>query len=107
MYLSLLREPHFQLPPMPIPYIDKWVHLVMYVILSAILSGDLLRDRVRPSIVLAIAIAVSAIYGGAIELLQEYCFPPRTGEWLDWAADIAGATTGALMVQASRYCIRK
>ena len=103
MYLSLMREPHFQLPPMPIPYIDKWMHLLMYMILSAIMAGDILRDKAKPAMALAVAITVSAIYGGAIELLQEYCFPPRTGEWLDWAADTAGAIMGAGMIWLLTY----
>ena len=30
------------------------------------------------------------LYGGLMELLQEYYFPPRTGDWEDWIADIVG-----------------
>lgn len=94
MYLSLMREPHFNIDMSHIPHFDKVVHGLMYLGLSLILSLDLKRDNLNIGLVALITIVLSSVYGGVIELLQEYYFPPRTGEWLDWAADIAGAVLG-------------
>lgn len=95
MYLSLLREPHFQLPEIRIAYLDKWVHGLMYMLLGIVFTFDLRRDGVRLPTAALPAIVLPSLYGGLIEILQEYCFAPRTGEWLDWAADIAGVMVGA------------
>ncbi|MBR1563941.1 MAG: VanZ family protein [Paludibacteraceae bacterium] len=95
MYLSLLREPHFQLPEISIAYLDKWVHGLMYMVLGIVFTFDLRRDGVRLPTAALPAIVLPSLYGGLIEILQEYCFAPRTGEWLDWAADIAGVMVGA------------
>jgi VanZ family protein len=34
--------------------------------------------------------ALPVIFGGVIEIVQSAYFPPRTGDWFDWVADIAG-----------------
>ena len=107
MYLSLLREPHLRFPEIEIAYADKWVHMVMYLILGALTVCDLSRDNVRPKLAAAIAIVLPSLYGGGIELLQEYFFPPRTGEWLDWAADIAGVVIGAGVALICCRCRRR
>lgn len=94
-YFSLLREPHFRIiPPITIPHIDKLVHLLMYMFLSAVFSFDLKRDKQTMTVILTLSVLVPTIYGGIIEILQERFFYPRTGEWLDWAADAIGALIG-------------
>lgn len=95
MYLSLLREPHFQLPEIRIAHLDKWIHGLMYMVLGVVFTLDLKRDGVRLPTAALPALVLPSLYGGLIEILQEYCFAPRTGEWLDWAADIAGVMAGA------------
>ena len=36
-----------------------------------------------------------ALMGGLIELAQAYCtFGRRSGEWMDWAADVVGVVVG-------------
>ena len=83
-YLSLLREPSIALPS--VPGIDKWIHGVMYLILTL----TLLWDSQQRSNLWWIAGVFSAIFGGFIEVLQELCFYPRTGDWMDWLADCIG-----------------
>ena len=97
MYLSLLREPHFQLPEIRIAHLDKWIHGLMYMMLGMVFTLDLKRDGVRLPTAALPAIVLPSLYGGLIEILQEYCFAPRTGEWLDWAADIAGVMVGVII----------
>lgn len=94
-YLSLLREPHITLPQEYLfPHIDKVVHFCMYLFLSVIMANDLHRDKQRLTIVCLLSVLISSFYGGLIEILQDCYFPPRTGEWLDWVADTAGAIAG-------------
>mgnify|MGYP003409265403 CR=1 FL=1 len=83
-YISLLREPSIALPS--VPGIDKWIHGVMYLILTLTLLWD---SQQRPNL-WWIAGVFSAIFGGFIEVLQELFFYPRTGDWMDWLADCIG-----------------
>ena len=83
-YVSLLREPNVSLPH--IVGIDKWIHGVMYLILTLTLLWD---SQQRPNL-WWIAGVFSAIFGGFIEVLQELFFYPRTGDWMDWLADCIG-----------------
>ena len=53
-----------------------------------------------------VCFAVIAVLGGAIELLQENYFPPRRGEWLDWAADLAGGGLGLLAAVGVKHIFR-
>jgi VanZ family protein len=34
------------------------------------------------------------LYGGLIEVLKERFFYPRTGDWMDWVADVLGVVLG-------------
>ncbi|GHT57445.1 hypothetical protein FACS18945_1770 [Bacteroidia bacterium] len=100
----------------PMPYLDKVVHIIMYMVLAGTLvweqarianprrqepsnkpNGILrLRSVTKPAMT-AVTIALPILYGGLLELLQEYFFPPRTGDWLDFLADIAGVLLGVLI----------
>ena len=42
--------------------------------------------------------AVAILYGGAIELLQNYIFTWRDGDWNDLFADTVGAAMGTFSV---------
>lgn len=94
-YLSL--APHM---PSGLPKIqwfahqDKLVHALMYVGLGGALALNMRRAGHSWRLIAIWAITLPCLYGGVIELLQEAYFPPRTGEWLDWAADIAGTLVG-------------
>ena len=95
LYGSLIREPHFQLPP--VEGADKWAHVLMYLGLGATLMWDMLRDRQHGWKLWVTALAVPIVYGGVIEILQENFFYPRTGDWWDWLADIVGTVTGCVV----------
>ena len=75
---------------------DKVVHFFLYMLLSLVICRDFFRQEVafssRKMIVWAIILPI--LYGGLIEILQENFFPPRTGEWGDWGADILGVMAG-------------
>ncbi len=75
---------------------DKIVHFFLYMFLSLAICRDFFRQSVSfSSLKMYIwAIALPILYGGLIEILQENFFPPRTGEWGDWLADILGVLAG-------------
>ena len=56
----------------------------------------MLRDRQQGWRLWIVALAVPMVYGGVIEILQENFFYPRTGDWWDWLADIAGTVVGCV-----------
>lgn len=78
---------------------DKVAHGLMYLVLAAVFCRDLSKEpgRGEESLRHLCAWLLPTLYGGAIELLQQYCFPPRTGDLLDWAADAVGALIGCYL----------
>ncbi len=42
-------------------------------------------------------IIIPSIYGGAIELMQEYFFTFRSAEWADYVADILGSVSAGIL----------
>jgi VanZ family protein len=110
---------------------DKLIHLLMYLGLGLMLNFEVFRHygldsqspnkkegysrrlRVKPAarlcrlaqprMTLFFVLAFPILYGGIIELLQANFFPPRTGEWLDFAAN----TTGVLLAYLIYHKILK
>ena len=91
-YVCLLREPHVTLPP--VTDMDKWAHGVMYLVLALVMLWDNKKVGIQASYSWMIVVLFSAIFGGFIEILQEYFFYPRTGDWMDWLADCTGTWVG-------------
>ena len=76
-----------------IPHADKLVHLVMYILLGVACSADSRAIMSKFGRIFLCPI-FPILYGGMMELLQEYYFPPRTGEWADFAFDAIGVLIG-------------
>lgn len=79
---------------------DKIVHFCMYLGLSGATAINYLhgeRGLVCNYKLLITAFLLPILYGGFIELLQHYYFPPRAGDWFDFLADALG-TLAALPV---------
>lgn len=81
-----------------VPFIDKWVHIVMYFVLSSSLWIEYLRSHVRINYKkLGIgAILLPILMSGLIELLQAYCTETRSGDWMDFLANSLGVALAAL-----------
>lgn len=93
--LSVMQSP---LPDSGMPQgLDKIAHLCMYAALAFVFSLDCRRDGRSTTAAFWFPLVAASLYGGAMELVQQYFFPPRTGEWADFIADIAGALTGAII----------
>lgn len=90
-YVSLLREPSISLPY--VIGMDKWIHAIMYLVLTLTLLWD---SQQRPKLWWIVAV-FSAIFGGFIEVLQEQFFYPRTGDWMDWLADCMGVIVAIIV----------
>lgn len=66
---------------------DKAHHIIGFAAL--VLPGCILRPNWAGAL-----LAFAVVYGGAIELVQPHV--GRSGEWTDFAADVAGAFAGGL-----------
>ena len=81
-----------------VAFIDKWTHLAMYGTTCAVIFAETLRahgpgcSRRR---LLVTAWLLPVLMSGLIEILQATCTGGRrSGEWLDFAANSAGAAIG-------------
>lgn len=67
--------------------------MVAYMVLALCIASDDWRVKIPNKVIYLSAVLFPIIYGGLIEITQQY-FPPRQAEWLDWLADIIGVLTG-------------
>ena len=116
LYLSFSPPSTFESVPRisQFPHSDKVIHFAMFFVLTAVLIYERANERkretstknknilenknsrlrafapssIRPFVLLCFVFPIAL--GGIIEILQEMFFKPRSAEWLDWAADIAG-----------------
>lgn len=73
---------------------DKIVHFFMYLGLSGATAINYIhgeRGNVNVKKMIIAAFLFPVFYGGFIEILQNYFFPPRTGDWFDFLADLLGS----------------
>ena len=103
-YLSSQSHPDEQLPSFLLKDVsDKVLHAVEYAGL-AVLCYRAFRWAAGPSAArqaLVLAIVTASIYGITDEVHQ-FFVPFRESSWLDWLADTAGATVGALSWKSIR-----
>ncbi len=100
LYLSIApKMPDFDILDFDLK--DKVMHGGAYVLLSMIVCYELYRQRYAfdEKKMFLWGILYPIVYGGVIELLQERFFPPRTGEWSDWLADIIGTLIGFFLAK--------
>lgn len=96
LYLSFFPVPHTELED--VPFIDKWVHIVMYGGYTLVMWIEYLRSHARihfTRTLLGFVIA-PVVLSGIIELLQEYCTTTRSGDWFDLLANALGIVLSAL-----------
>ena len=72
---------------------DFFGHMAFYFLLSCMLLLESWKDGVAlySRKMLLVVVAIPVVYGAVIEFVQEYFFPPRSAEWMDWLSDILGA----------------
>ena len=75
-----------------VPFIDKWVHFVMYGSLTFAMYVDRRLQHSNTNITfITTAFLFPSLWGGLMELVQAYLTTCRSGEWLDFYADAFGA----------------
>lgn len=102
LYLSFAPPSDFKaIPKINIAYFDKFVHVILYIVLAMVLIIDFLKTTkaVVPKMRFIIQCLIFPIVlGGFIELAQDQWFYPRTAEWIDWLSDILGTSAGAFIM---------
>lgn len=86
-------------PPLgDVPFIDKWVHFVMYAGLSLVMWVDRvwMGKKAPTKLFLLMAFLFPAVLGGLMELVQAYLTTCRSGDWIDFEADVVGALLGVI-----------
>ena len=87
-----------------IPHFDKAVHFFMFMLMAMATAHDFVfrkkENELNVNALLQYAVALPTVYGGVIELIQQYCTVSRTGDWLDLAADFLGAAVYAVFAVA-------
>ena len=103
-YMSSQSHPEEQLPSFVLKDVsDKVLHAVEYAVLGG-LCYRAFRWGVSGAVAsyaLLFAIATASLYGVTDEVHQ-FFVPFRESSWLDWLADTAGATVGALSWRFTR-----
>lgn len=79
--------------------IDKLVHIFLFAVLVFLFSLPALKRQVGWTVwALKLALPLVAIaYGIAVEFIQLHWVPHRGFEWMDVAADAAGAVLGTVL----------
>ena len=98
-FLSFFKPPQTELDD--VPGIDKLVHTGMYFVMAGLLWLEFYRGRKKTNAPMwhawIGAFLCPLVYGGVVELLQEYCTEYRGGEWLDFGATSLGVILAALV----------
>ena len=104
LFVSLVPIP--ETPLSGITLIDKWTHIGLYSVLGLTVAHEYFHNYkhvTRKGMFLGVWL-LPTLLGGAIELLQAYCTNGnRSGEWLDFVADMVGCSLalviGTLLVR--------
>ncbi len=80
-------------------YFDKWVHVVVFGLLTLLFCWPFYRSSFNRSekLIYFIKIAIAAsVWGLTIEFIQKFFVAGRSFDILDWVADSIGAIMGYL-----------
>lgn len=98
-FLSFFKPPSTDFDD--VPGIDKLVHTGMYFVMASFLWWEFYKGQKNTHAPIwhawVGAFLCPLLYGGIVELLQEYCTKHRGGEWLDFAANSAGVIIAAVV----------
>lgn len=104
LFLALIWILCFCTPPHTpldnVAFIDKWTHIAMYGGTCSAIWIEYLRGHkdISKSRLFVWAWLAPVLMSGLIEILQATCTGGRrSGDWLDFAANTAGATLAAVI----------
>lgn len=84
-----------------IPHFDKFVHAFSFLLLAIIAWADTRKYTGKRDRAYIVSVLLSVIYGGLIEIIQDFT-NTRSSDILDWIADITGMATGIAIIVAWR-----
>ena len=88
------------LPKVPISNFDKFVHVLMFLTVSGVVFFEntfYFRKKVSTWKIINYSFFFPVIYGGLIEIGQEYLAPARSGDWMDFWFNVVGAFLGLII----------
>lgn len=89
-----------------IPYLDKYVHAFIFFIFNILLCSILImKFRLKNLSLFFLSTFISFLYGGIIELLQQYSIG-RSCDINDLIADLIGAFLATLLCMFTRKYFR-
>jgi len=95
LILCLMDTSQVQAPP--IDNFDKWVHTIMFLGLSGVIFFDntrYFRVKISKNIIFCSVFLFPVLFGGLIEIMQEYLTQTRSGDWFDFLFNLFGALLG-------------
>jgi VanZ family protein len=103
--LIIMAYPGDKLPELSfwqfIPFFDKWVHFGLFFIFAGLLGFGFIKQARFPKLnsnTILLVFVISAIYGGATELMQNLV-SSRTADYFDFFSDVAGSLIGATLIK--------
>ena len=88
------------LPKVHISNFDKFVHVVMFLAIPVVVffeNASYFRKKVSTWKIIGYSFIFPVLYGGLIEIGQEYLTTTRTGDWMDFLFDGIGAFLGLII----------
>lgn len=97
LFLSFFKVP--QTPLEEVPFMDKWVHIVMYLVMSSSIWIEYLRSHtsVNNRKITLGAFILPLLMSGGVEILQEFCTATRHGDIMDFVANCVGVILGNIL----------
>jgi VanZ family protein len=98
LVLCFINPPQMEAPP--VTNFDKLVHFLMFFGLSGTIFFDssfYFKRRAGGWLIFWSSLLFPTVFGGVIEIAQEYLTVLRTGDWIDFLFDTIGAACGYLV----------
>jgi VanZ family protein len=88
------------------PFADKWIHGILFCVLAGIslLARDSKRS-LRDSVILIVVMCAG--YGALLEWIQFSFTDERSGDVMDWLADLTGLLAGLLVAKFSEPLLNR
>lgn len=108
LYATLSADPTGDVPMVLFPGADKLIHAVMFGGLAGAIAFDWQRGHRRrrmPARLMCLIGLGVAVFGAVDELAQMLLTRERSGDWLDWLADIAGVIVAVFAAPRAVYSV--
>ena len=88
------------LPKVHVSNFDKLVHVIMFFTVSGVIyfeNTSYFKKKISTWNIINYSFFFPTVYGGLIEIAQEYLSPTRTGDWMDFWFNAIGAFLGLVI----------